>query len=78
MASTTKDDIRKLMRERQQLQRNQVTGTQKVDSPLAVYDLNGRLTCSICRVRISNEAAWSAHLVDKSHKEVSFDTQSTS
>lgn len=40
----------------------------KIDSPLALYDSFGKLTCRICSTRVT-ESQWTSHLLSREHKE---------
>lgn len=71
MASNKKvsqKDLRQMMRERKEIQAKLVT---KIESPLAKYDSNGRLSCILCDITIKSDSLWSQHIVGTIHKNVS-------
>ncbi|KFM82093.1 Zinc finger protein 830, partial [Stegodyphus mimosarum] len=60
----SKDDLRRLMKERRENLK-----IQKVDSPFAKYNNLGQLSCTICNIQIKSNSLWVAHVAGKIHKE---------
>lgn len=60
----SQEELRQLMRE------TKAKKVARIDSPLARYDAQGKLSCAICNVPVNGEANWSNHLVDSGHKKV--------
>ncbi|KAI9592058.1 hypothetical protein BDF19DRAFT_416659 [Syncephalis fuscata] len=42
--------------------------SRRIQSPLARYDTQGRLSCAICKVVIKSSVDWPAHLTSNSHQ----------
>ncbi|XP_051159820.1 zinc finger protein 830 [Leptopilina boulardi] len=61
----TQQELRKIMNNTKQ----KLGVQKKIESPLAKYNSLGQLTCIICKITISNEAAWPIHINSKKHKE---------
>jgi zinc finger protein 830 len=62
-------DARRALK-RARLAREQQTSdtTQRIQSPIAKYDAQGRLHCALCRVPIKSEHLWQAHIASRSHQ----------
>ena len=73
----SQQQLRQMMKERKQLQSQETSQSaevkaedKKIESPLARYDPNGRLSCILCDQHISSGSLWSQHISSKSHKNV--------
>jgi len=63
MASNTKyskEDLRRIMKAK-------MASTNKIESPIAIYDSTGNLSCRVCSSRVS-EMQWTVHVLSKDHK----------
>ncbi|XP_045187444.2 zinc finger protein 830-like [Mercenaria mercenaria] len=62
----TKDDLRRLMKEKQSVSKS---NTKKIDHPLAKYNSLDQLVCVVCNTVVKSDLLWPAHLQSKPHKE---------
>ena len=65
--------MRERQKSRQTSSRPQVSPNEadsKIDSPLARYDTDERLSCIVCNESVASNHLWSLHIVSKSHKNV--------
>ncbi len=65
-----KEDFRRLMKERKEGS-NQEKKKERIDSPLAQYDSDGKLSCIVCQMVIISETSWTSHIIGKTHRDVS-------
>ncbi|XP_053333327.1 zinc finger protein 830 [Clarias gariepinus] len=59
------DELRRLMRERQQRDERQ----KRVESPYAKYNSLGHLSCVLCNVQVKTDILWQTHVLGKQHKD---------
>lgn len=65
-SQSAKPDVRSLLKQRAQ----EKATAAKVDHPLAKYNAQGQLSCSLCHVPVASAAVWPAHLRGRVHKQV--------